>query len=538
MEKNYFGVMLDCSRNAVMKVDALKKFIDDLVLMGYNMIELYTEDTYEIEGEPLFGHFRGRYSINELKEIDEYASSKGVEVIPCIQTLAHLNCIFDYPYYLYNFNDTNDILLVEEEKTYELIEKMFISMRKAFKSKRINIGMDEAHFLGLGKYLDLHGYHSRFEIILKHLNKVCEIASKYDFKPMMWSDMFFRIANHGEYRGLDTEIPSWVKESVPKDVSLIYWDYYSSDNNTYGKMLDKHLGFNNEVWFAGGAWKWHGFHSGNQFSFDKTRIALEECNKRSVKNVLITMWGDNGNECQAISVYPALFYTAECYKGNYDLENAKTKFKELFNESWDDFMLCDMILPDTFNKENELFNGVKEMLYSDPLMGRLDSTVVGDGSESKFFNELSLKFLKALSKSNNKEMFDSYYALSKLMSYKYDLGYRTRILYKNKDICGLKEIIDDYDKTISLLDEFLSKFRTYWFKYNKPQGFDVQDIRMGGLKQRLIYSKDRLNKYINGSINNIEELDEETIDFFYPDDKSKRPTILNQYHLTITSNRR
>ena len=42
----HFGVMLDMSRNAVMKVSELKNMIDLLQKMGYNALELYTEDTF------------------------------------------------------------------------------------------------------------------------------------------------------------------------------------------------------------------------------------------------------------------------------------------------------------------------------------------------------------------------------------------------------------------------------------------------------------------------------------------------------------
>ena len=66
-----YGVMLDLSRNGVMKVDEIKKMIVYLAKMGYNALELYLEDTYEIEGEPYFGHLRGRYSKKELKEIND-----------------------------------------------------------------------------------------------------------------------------------------------------------------------------------------------------------------------------------------------------------------------------------------------------------------------------------------------------------------------------------------------------------------------------------------------------------------------------------
>lgn len=41
--------MLDCSRNAVPNLSSLKKWIDLTAAFGYNMLMLYTEDTYEIK---------------------------------------------------------------------------------------------------------------------------------------------------------------------------------------------------------------------------------------------------------------------------------------------------------------------------------------------------------------------------------------------------------------------------------------------------------------------------------------------------------
>ena len=78
--------------------------------MGYDTLMLYTEDTYEIDNQPLFGYMRGRYSQKELKELDVYANQYGIELIPCIQTLAHLNTLFRWPEYE-KIQDINDILL-------------------------------------------------------------------------------------------------------------------------------------------------------------------------------------------------------------------------------------------------------------------------------------------------------------------------------------------------------------------------------------------------------------------------------------------
>jgi hexosaminidase len=56
------GIMLDCSRNAVMTVDHVKVWLRRLALLGYNMVMLYTEDTYELPDEPYFGYQRGAYT--------------------------------------------------------------------------------------------------------------------------------------------------------------------------------------------------------------------------------------------------------------------------------------------------------------------------------------------------------------------------------------------------------------------------------------------------------------------------------------------
>ena len=107
-----------------MKVSELKKFIDYISKMGYNCLELYAEDTYQIDGEPYLGYLRGAYTKDELKEVDAYAKDKGIELIPCIQTLAHITNMCKIPHY-WDIIDCDDILLIGNEKTYAFIENMF-----------------------------------------------------------------------------------------------------------------------------------------------------------------------------------------------------------------------------------------------------------------------------------------------------------------------------------------------------------------------------------------------------------------------------
>ena len=178
------GVMLDCSRNAVMKPETVKLYAGIIKKMGYNTLMLYTEDTYEVDNQPFFGHLRGRYSKDELKEIDSYCASIGIELVPCIQTLAHLGNLFKWQEDYDAINDCDDILLIGEEKTYKFIEDMIYTLSQCFSSHKIHIGMDEAIRVGTGKYQQKNGIKDRFDIINEHLHKVCEIAEKYGLEPM------------------------------------------------------------------------------------------------------------------------------------------------------------------------------------------------------------------------------------------------------------------------------------------------------------------------------------------------------------------
>ncbi|CEQ43103.1 SPOSA6832_04994, partial [Sporobolomyces salmonicolor] len=76
------GVMIDCSRNGVLRVDSVKCLLRNMAMMGSNMLQLYCEDTYQIPGEPFFGYFRGPYTEAELREIDDYAFALSVSSFP------------------------------------------------------------------------------------------------------------------------------------------------------------------------------------------------------------------------------------------------------------------------------------------------------------------------------------------------------------------------------------------------------------------------------------------------------------------------
>ncbi len=508
--KKYFGVMLDMSRNGVMKTDALKKYVDYLSAFGYNMLQLYTEDTYEVDGEPYFGYLRGSYTKDELKEIDAYCREKGVELIPCIQTLAHLGTIFKWFEYA-GINDTSNILLIDDPRTYRLIDNMFATLAECYTTRKVHIGMDEAHMVGLGKYLDKHGFCNRYELLNKHLRKVVEIAEKYGFKPMMWSDMFYRISNNGEYYLKKPKLSQDLIDGVP-NVSLVYWDYYHTKKSEYRTMLRSHGKFEKEVWFAGGAWSWMGFAPSNRYTLQTMKPALDACKEEGVENIFFTLWGDNGKECSYFALLPSLYYLKRYYDGEKDKKVIESEFRNLTGESFR--RLADTDLPNLVGGNKEGFrNPSKYMLYNDPFFGWFD-TQAKEGVD-KEYRKLARKFALYAGQSEQfAYVYDFYAKLCRVLSEKYGLGVAVRSAYRSNDRAELERLVGVFKKTEKSLHYFYESFRKLWYKENKPHGFEVQDMRLGGLAQRLVSCRRRLQAYLSGDEDNLPELEEELLDFW------------------------
>ncbi len=525
------GVMLDCSRNAVMKLPTLFEYIRQLAVFGYQSLQLYTEDTIKVPEEPYFGYMRGAYTKEEIKQIDTYCSFFGMELVPCIQTLAHINQITRYERYE-DIIDVNDIFLVGNEKTYQLIERIVATASECFTSRRINIGMDEAHMLGLGKYLDQHGYQNRFTIMVEHLKRVQEILHRYGFTAMMWSDMFFRLLANGEYYSLKEEqLNNDLLQHVPKDIELVYWDYYSRDYEHYEQNLATHFRISDRIGFAAGAWKWTGFAPENSYSQVAGLQAMKACVEKGVKTFLVTCWGDNGAEASAFSVLPTLFYYSELAYGFEQLINKDfTKEKE-YNEyfkvatgiSWTEYMLLD--------SPNEVFtetdythsNACKFLLYNDVLIGTFDSIVKSE--IKKAYQEKKTK-LAAVAETNTRYsyLFQTLSSLCFLLEEKSDLGVQIKHAYDKKDFIRLREIAEvKILEVIKRLDQFKRDFRYQWHKENKSFGFEIQLIRLGGLKERLYYAKEQILLWTEGGIEQIDELEVERLPFAYfeEDDGSK-----------------
>ena len=499
------GVMLDASRNAVMKPEKVKEYLEYMASIGMNTLMLYTEDTYEIPEYPRMGYMRGRYSIAELQDIDAYAAELGIEVIPCIQTLGHMMQFLQWNENSY-ISDTMDILLADEEETYKFIEAAIKAVRTAFRSHKIHVGCDEAHTLGRGKYMDKHGYCDRFEILNNHLEKVVEICKKYDFKPLIWSDMYFRLRSKtGDYYDENLASPDGIIDKIP-DIELVYWDYYHTKESEYERLYNEHMKLKKDMSFAGSIWTWAGHFASPEFTMKTSIPALKAAVKAGVKSVTATMWGDNGNECnhyQCLALLPV--FTEFCYKGTECSEADIISMGEFVSgASWDVVFALSCVaehIEGTYQRNFIL----KNILYANMFYQLLNSETPIEELKNKFVasynifaNDKTFKFSKFAAQ------------ILKVDIKKLEIMSELRTKYKDKEYTKnlVTEVLPELKEDVKKLSEL---HLGHWMETYKPFGFEVLNGRYGWVMSNIDLMIYRLNEYLNGNISEIEELEIEPV---------------------------
>ena len=494
------GMMLDMSRGGVMTVEAVKGMIDAHAALGLNLMMLYTEDTYTVPEAPYLGYLRGRYTEKELREMDDYAAESGVELVPCVQTLAHLEQFLQWDVNR-DIKDNDCVLMIDEPKTYAWIRAALTALRRCFRTNRIHIGMDEAHGVGLGEYYQKHGAVNRFELLNRHLNRVVDICKELGFKPIMWSDMFYRLGSkNNDYYDTDAVVPESAIAQIP-DVALCYWDYYHTDEQFYAGMLEGHRKMGKEVVFAGGIWTWSGILPHVRKTNATMYPALRACLKAGIGTVLATSWGDDGCETDyrlALNQLP--IYSEHVWLGE-DCTRAEV---ERMGERLTGLSEACFNAMGAFYADDDDRRPGKGLFYCDPLYplteGLWDLTGYQEGLEEG---------IKTLERHLDDSRCEYAWLAMRIALEKLNWVNELRPAYLRGDKAVVLTMANEKLPAMrELYVKMMSVWREQWESGRKRNGWETICARLGAVIARLDDVQRILLRWVDGTIECVEELDE------------------------------
>lgn len=206
----YRGLSLDCARNFV-SVEEIKKILEQMSLVKLNKFQWHLTDDQawrlEVLRAPKLterssdGKF---YSREEVKEVVEFARTRGIEVIPEIELPGHVTALLHaYPQYSC-YNDRVElakaggiyapILCAGFEGTYDFIDRLLEEVTTLFPSEWFHIGggtaiRDDWDTCPVCRTkMEKEGLPGTDELFGYFMKRVSELLAKYGKKPVFYND--------------------------------------------------------------------------------------------------------------------------------------------------------------------------------------------------------------------------------------------------------------------------------------------------------------------------------------------------------------
>lgn len=297
----YRGLMLDISRRKVPTLDTLKHLVTELAHYKLNVLQLYTEHTFQFPHHPLIGAGCGSLSSQDVLELDAHCRAHHVELMPNLQSFGHARNTLLIPRYRH-LAETEDLLWTLSpafEETYVLLDDLYADMLPAFTSATFNVDCDETWDLGQGASKELAAQIGVGRVYLNHILRVRELAARYGRRIQVWGDI---LLHHPDLIG-----------EVPDDVTLLDWCYDPADEYPSVRVFAR---AGRRFWVCPGVGSWNSLFPRLYDANVNIRNLVRDGVAAGAEGMLNTDWGDGGHyQPLGLSWYGYVFGAAQGWSG-------------------------------------------------------------------------------------------------------------------------------------------------------------------------------------------------------------------------------
>ncbi len=170
----------------------LLELLEVFTAARYNAILVEWEDMFPWRVDARFGNATA-YTPEQVHRFHEAAAALGLEVIPLIQCLGHIEFVLRHPGYehLREVPDRSDVLNPLAPGAQDLIRALIDDVLALSPGiKRLHLGGDEAWTLGTHRdtrrYIEQHG---KGALYLHHVQGLLDLLNGRGIRPLLWHDM-------------------------------------------------------------------------------------------------------------------------------------------------------------------------------------------------------------------------------------------------------------------------------------------------------------------------------------------------------------
>lgn len=171
-------------------------------------------------------HVPGQYTVEEMKEIEDYAAELDIEIIPELDAPAHSNAFLRaYPEYACDPNNTGEEICIGNPKCMEMLKDLYKEILELLpRTRYIHIGGDEAetehweHCPVCQQAMKKLGITDIRQLEHKFMVSLMEEVKKLGCTPISWSIPSIQHATYPNEIPQDAYVQTWLDLREP-----IYW---------------------------------------------------------------------------------------------------------------------------------------------------------------------------------------------------------------------------------------------------------------------------------------------------------------------------
>lgn len=273
----YRGVMDDISRGPVPTKEYMKYQVRRIAELKLNMLCYYTEHVVKTKKHPEFAPATGSLSIDEWKELSDYAKEYYVELVPNFQSLGHAEKVLLNPKFQH-LGESPTMYAPTNPATVEFMKDIYGEMSPAFDSKFFHVNCDETFDLGRGQSAQQVKELGAGTVYANYMNQLSDILKSNGKRMMMWGDIVLKYPD--------------ILDKLPQDAIMMTWEY--SDYPSYEKWIDPFVKNGFDFMICTGVLNSLRLFPDYAQALPNIRKFIKEGVEKGTMGVLNTVWDEGG----------------------------------------------------------------------------------------------------------------------------------------------------------------------------------------------------------------------------------------------------
>lgn len=292
----YRGTQVDLSRGPVPKLSYLEKIVRTIAQFKMNQLCMYMEDSFRLQGQPLWGLLSDTLTRSDWNELVTYASRYHVTIVPRTEDCGHLHKVLRFQEYSDLAERPQGYMLAPEDPNdMGFLNRMYEQMLPVFTSPIYFVGCDETFSLGKGRSKELVQKEGYGKVYVDNLVRVAKLVESYNKEVMFSGD-------------IATEHPEMIP-NLPRNQIIDSWVY--SAHQSYMKWLRPFQGTGLKIF----ACPWVGNTSVMVPDYEEAAYNIEhfltDGKKVGAIGTIIKVWNDDGETMFAPGWW-SIVYGAAC----------------------------------------------------------------------------------------------------------------------------------------------------------------------------------------------------------------------------------